>query len=443
MPPQTRYAKAGDVYIAYQVTGDGVLDLAFLPGFVSHVEHAWEEPGLARFFQRLGSFSRLIRLDKRGTGLSDRVSEIPTLEQRTDDLRAVLDAAGSARPALFGVSEGGPVALLFAATYPERTRALVLYGSYARRAWAPDYSFGHTDADYRAFLATIELEWGDRAGIAAWAPSASSDERFRQWWAKSLRLSASPGAALAVLRMTWDTDVRHVLSAIRVPTLVVHRTGDQVIPVEHAHYLAEHIPNARLVELPGNDHLQWVGDADAILAEVEEFLTGARSAPEPDRVLATVLFTDLVGSTAKAAALGDRRWRELLAAYHGLVRGELTRHRGREIDTAGDGFFAAFDGPARAIRCALAVVDGVRALGLEVRAGVHTGECEVIGSKLGGIAVHIGARLAALASPGEVLVSHTVKDLVAGSGLHLEDRGAHVLKGIPGEWRLFAVVPAS
>jgi pimeloyl-ACP methyl ester carboxylesterase len=441
MTPQTRYAKAGDAYIAYQVTGDGALDVAFLPGFVSHVEHGWEEPGLARFFQRLGSFSRLIRLDKRGTGLSDRVSEIPTLEQRTDDLRAVLDAAGSARPALFGISEGGPVAMLFAATYPERTRALVLHGSYARRAWAPDYPFGHTDADYRAFLATIELEWGGAAGLAAWAPSASHDEHFRQWWAKHLRLAASPGAALTVLQMTWDTDVRHVLSAIRVPSLIVHHMGDQVVHVEHARYLASHIPNARLVELPGPDHLVWVGDADAVLAEVEEFLTGARSAPEPDRVLATVLFTDLVGSTAKAAALGDRLWRERLAAYHELVQRELIRFRGREIDTAGDGVFAAFDGPARAIRCALTVIDGVRALGLEVRAGVHTGECEVIGPKLGGIAVHIGARIATLASASEVLVSHTVKDLVAGSGLHLEDRGVHVLRGIPGEWRLFAAVP--
>jgi pimeloyl-ACP methyl ester carboxylesterase len=317
------------------------------------VEHSWEEPGLARFFQRLGSFARLIRLDKRGTGLSDRVSEIPTLEQRTDDLRAVLDAAGSARPALFGVSEGGPVAMLFAATHPERTRALVLHGSYARRAWAPDYPFGHTDADYRAFLATIELEWGDRAGLAAWAPTVSSDECFRQWWAKGLRLSASPGGAPTVLRMTWDTDVRHVLSAIHVPTLILHRQADQVIPVEHARYLAGQIPNARLVELPGDDHLVWVGDADAVLAEVEEFRTGTRPPPEPDRVLATVLFTDLVDSTAKAAALGDRRWRAQLDAYQGLVRGELTRQRGREIDTAGDGFFAVFDGPARAIRCAL------------------------------------------------------------------------------------------
>jgi pimeloyl-ACP methyl ester carboxylesterase len=443
MLPQTRYAKTGDVYIAYQVTGDGGLDLVFVPGFVSHVEHSWEEPGLARFFQRLGSFSRLIRLDKRGTGLSDRVSEIPTFEQRTDDLRAVMDAAGSARASLFGISEGGPAAMLFAATYPERTHALVLYGSYARRAWASDYRFGHTDADFTALLATIEADWGGPAGIASWAPSASHDERFRQWWAKSLRLSASPGGALAVLRMAWEADVRRVLPAIHVPTLVLHRTGDRIVHVEHARYLAEHIPNARLVELPGTDHIVWVGDANAVLAELEEFLTGVRPALEPDRVLATILFTDIAGSTEKVAALGDRRWREVLDAYYGLVRGELTRHRGREIDTAGDGFFAAFDGPARAVRCALAVVEGVRALGLEARAGVHTGECEVIGPKLGGIAVHIGARVAAVASAGEVLVSHTVKDLVSGSGLRLEDRGLHDLKGISGEWRLFAAVPAS
>jgi pimeloyl-ACP methyl ester carboxylesterase len=443
MLPQTRYAKAGDVYIAYQVTGDGGFDLVFVPGFVSHVEHSWEEPGLARFFQRLGAFSRLIRLDKRGTGLSDRISEIPTLEQRTDDLRAVMDAAGSTRAALLGISEGGPVAMLFAATYPERTRALVLYDSYARLAWAPDYPFGQTEADFKALQATIEADWGSPAGIATWAPSASRDVRFQQWWAKNLRLVASPGAALAVLRMTWNTDVRHVLPAVRVPTLVLHRTGDPFVRVEHARYLAQHIPNARLVELPGTDHIVWVGDAGAVLAEVEDFLTGVRPTPDPDRVLATILFTDIAGSTEKVATLGDHRWREVLDAYYGLARDELTRYRGRELDTAGDGFFAAFDGPARAIRCALAIVAGARTLGLEVRAGVHTGECEVIGTKLGGIAVHLGARVAALASAGEVLVSQTVKDLVAGSGLRLEDRGLRALKGIPGEWRLFAAVPAS
>jgi pimeloyl-ACP methyl ester carboxylesterase len=443
MPPQTRYAKAGDVYIAYQVTGDGGLDLLYVPGFVSHVEHSWEEPGLAQFFQRLGAFSRLIRLDKRGTGLSDRISEIPTLEQRTDDLKAVMDAAGSTRAALLGISEGGPVAMLFAATYPERTRALVLYDSYACWKWAPDYPFGQTEADFKTLRATLEADWGGPVGIAALAPSASRDARFQQWWAKNLRLVASPGAALAVLQMTWDTDVRHVLPAVRVPTLVLHRTGDQMVRIEHARYLAQHLPNARLVELPGTDHIVWVGDAGAVLAEVEDFLTGVRPAPEPDRVLATILFADIAASTEKVATLGDRRWHEVLDAYYSLARDELTRYRGRELDTAGDGFFAAFDGPARAIRCALAIVAGARTLGLEVRAGVHTGECEVIGTKLGGIAVHVGARVAALASAGEVLVSQTVKDLVAGSGLRLEDRGLRTLKGIPGEWRLFAAVPAS
>jgi len=442
-PPRTQYTKSGDLHIAYQVTGTGSLDLVFVPGSVSQLEWQWEHPWSARFFERLGSFSRLIRFDKRGTGLSDRVGGIPTLEQRMDDVRAVMDAVGSERAALFGVSEGGPMSLLFAATYPDRTSALVLYGSYARRSWAPDHLGGHTEEEWRTMLEAIEKTWGEGAGMDLRSPGAAGDEGYRQWAAKYQRRSASPGAAVAVMEMNKEIDVRPILSAVRVPTLILHRTGDRAIRIEQARYLAEHVPGARLVELPGDDHTPWVGDLDAILDEVEEFLTGARHAIESDRVLATVLFTDIVDSTERAAALGDRRWHELLNNYYSLARRELTRFRGREVDTAGDGFFAAFDGPARAIRCAEAISKGVRPLGIEVRAGLHTGECEVIGDKVGGIAVHIGARVASLARGGEVLVSSTVKDLVAGSGLGFEERGTHTLKGVPGEWRLYAVTRAS
>ena len=441
-PPKTQYAKSGDLHIAYQVMGTGPLDLVFVPGFVSHLEYQWEHPESARFFERLSSFSRLIRFDKRGTGLSDRVGGIPTLEQRMDDVRAVMDAVGSERAALFGISEGGPMSLLFAATYPERTSALVLYGSYARRAWAPDHPFGRTDEEMGRIIETMEREWGGPVGVEIWVPSMAGDERFRHWWANYLRLAGSPGTAVSVMRMNMEIDVRHVLPVIRVPTLVIHRTGDRLTRVEQGRYLAERIPGARLAELPGDDHVPFF-NSDQIIDEVEEFLTGTRHATEADRVLATVLFTDIVGSTERAAALGDRKWRELVEGYYLLARRELTRFRGREVDTAGDGFFASFDGPARAVRCAEAIAAGVRSLGIEIRAGLHTGECEVIGDKVGGIAVHIGARVASLARAGEVLVSSTVKDLVAGSGISFEDRGTQTLKGVPGEWRLFAVAPVS
>lgn len=440
-PPKTQYTKSGDVHIAYQVTGAGPLDLVFVPGFVSHLEYQWEYPESARFFERLASFSRLIRFDKRGTGLSDRVGGIPSLEQRMDDVRAVMDAVGSDRAALFGISEGGPMSLLFAATYPARTAALVIYGSYARRAWAVDHTFGRTVEDMDRVLDTIEREWGGPVGMDIWAPSMIGDERLRHWWANYLRLAASPGAAMNVMRMNMEIDVRHVLPSVRVPTLIVHRTGDRLTFVEQGRYLAERIPGARLAELPGDDHMPFL-DSDQIIDEVEEFLTGTRQVAETDRVLATVLFTDIAGSTERAAALGDRRWRDVLAGYYGTARRELARFRGREVDTAGDGLFAAFDGPARAVRCAEAISAGVRSLGIEVRAGLHTGECEMIGDKVGGIAVHIGARVASLARPGEVLVSNTVKDLVAGSGLTFTERGVHALKGVPGEWPLFAVTQA-
>ena len=444
-PPKTQYAKSGRVHIAYQVLGEGPLDLVWIPGWISHVELAWEMPAAARFFRHLASFGRLILFDKRGTGLSDAVpvDQLPTLEQRMDDVRAVMDAAGSGTAALLGLSEGGPMGLLFAATYPQRTRALVIISSFARIAWASDYEFG-TDVDaFDRYLERLDREWGTGFGFRALFPGQADDEAMRQWWARYQRLAASPGASAALQRMTFATDVRAVLPTIRVPTLILHRTGDRFVPVQHGRYMAERIPGARFIELPGSDHVPFLGDSEAMLGEIQEFLTGTRDRVEPDRVLATVLFTDIAGSTERAAQLGDQRWLELLEGYYSLARRELTRFRGREVDTAGDGFFAAFDGPARAIRCAEAISKGVRPLGIEIRAGLHTGECEVIGEKVGGIAVHIGARVASLARAGEILVSNTVKDLVAGSGIGFEDRGTQTLKGVPGEWRLFAVAPVS
>lgn len=437
--PQTRYAKSSGVHIAYQVVGDGPFDLVLIPGWVSHLELLWEEPTIARFFRRLASFSRLILFDKRGTGMSDPVplTQLPTLEQRMDDVRAVMDAAGSERAALFGVSEGGPMAFLFAATYPKRTTALVLYGEYARLAWAPDYPFGIPWERFEQFLQRIDEGWGSGAIFKYWAPDSAADERLRQWWAQFERRAASPGASMALLRMAYDIDARPVLPAVSVPALVLHRSGDRIVPVEHGRYVAQHIAGAKYVELSGSDHTFWTGDAEVLLDEIQEFLTGVRPGPEPDRMLATVLFTDIVGSSERAAQMGDRGWRDLLESYYALVRRLLERFRGREIDTAGDGMFATFDGPARAIRCASAVTTGVRQLGIEVRAGVHTGECELIGDKVGGIAVHIGARVAGMAKAGQVLVSSTVRDLVAGSGIRFEDFGTHPLKGIPGEWRLY------
>ncbi len=439
MPPETRYADSDGVSIAYQVVGDGPLDLVYVPGWVSNVEYGWEEPSLARFYHRLAAFSRLLLFDKRGTGLSDRVAEYPTLEQRMDDVRAVMDAAGSERAAVFGHSEGGSLAVLFAATYPERTRALVTVGIFARWVWSPDYPWAPTPERREHFLRAIREGWGGLVDLEMLAPSVAHDERFGRWWATYLRLSASPAAALTLARWNTDIDIRHVLPTVRVPTLVLHRTGDSDANVEEGRFIASRIRGARFVELPGGDHLPWVGDADALLDEVEEFLTGDRPVPEPDRVLATVLFTDIVDSTKRAAALGDRRWCELLESHHAQVRRELARYRGREINTLGDGFVAAFDGPARAIRCAWSIQDAIRPLGLELRAGLHTGECQVMGRDLGGLAVHVAARVAAEAGPGEVLVSSMVRDLVAGSGLAFTERGERSLKGIPNQLHLFAV----
>jgi class 3 adenylate cyclase len=442
MPPETSYAKAGELNIAYQVVGDGPFDLLWIPGWVSNVELAWEEPTLAHFLNRLARFSRLILFDKRGTGLSDRVpsDELPSLDERLDDVVAVLDAAGSRRAALFSHSEGGSLAVLFAATFPERTIALVTAGIYAKRVWSEDYPWAPTTSERERDIARVEQEWGGAVDVAHYAPSAAGDEAFARRLATYFRRSASPGAAAALLRMNTQIDIRAVLPSVRVPTLVIHRTGDRDVDIEEGRWIGGRIPGARFLELPGDDHLPWVGDADGLLDDVEEFLTGVRRGPEPDRVLATVLFTDIVGSTERAAELGDRRWAELVDAHHDAVRRELERFRGREIDTAGDGFLAAFDGPARAVRCALGVRESVRRLGLEVRAGVHTGECEVVGESLRGIAVHTGARISAAAAPGEVLVSRTVTDLVAGSGLEFEPRGEVELRGVPGRWALSAAL---
>lgn len=438
MRPETQYAKSQEVHIAYHVSGGGALDLVYIPGFMTHLELEWENPRVARVLERLGSFARLIRFDKRGTGMSDRVA-IATLEERMDDARAVMDAAGSPWAALLGMSEGGAMSLLFAATYPDRITALVLYGAFAKRLWSPDYPVGVPQLDRQTYLNQIEQQWSGDADLSIIAPSLVQDLEARQWFRTYRRMAGSPGAALAVARMNTEIDVRHLLPAIRVPTLILHRTGDRDVAVENGRYLAAHIPGARYVELPGSDHSPFVGDTDALVDEVEELLTGVRHTPELDRVLATVLFTDIVGSTERAAALGDHRWWELKAAHHAAVRQELSRYRGREVDTAGDGFFATFDGPARAIRCATAIRGAVARLGLQMRAGLHTGEVELHDNDVTGLAVHIGARVAAQAGPGEVLVSSTVKDLVVGSGIAFADRGVQVLKGVPGEWRLFTV----
>lgn len=439
MTPETRYVKSDEVHIAYQVLGEGPLDLLFVPGFVSNVEATWQSPERSAFFRRLAAFCRVILFDKRGTGMSDRGSQIFTLEQRMHDVRAILDEIRSEKAVLFGISEGGPMSLLYAATFPERTTALVLYGSYAKRSWAPDYPFGWTEERWQAVISNFERNWGTPSGVdlAMWAPGIAGNPEAASRMTAYFRASASPSAAVAVMQMNREIDVRDVLPSIRVPALILHRTGDRVAHVEHARYMARHIPGARLVELPGDDHVPWVGDRGAILDEVELFVTGARQSLESERVLATVLFVDIASSTERAAAIGDRAWGELLASFQHKVREVSRQYRGQEIDTAGDGFLIAFDGPARAVRCACAVRDAVRALGVEVRCGVHTGECEKSGDKLAGIAVHTGARVAATAAAGEVLVSQTVRDLVAGSGLAFEDKGLYTLKGVPGEWRLF------
>jgi class 3 adenylate cyclase len=430
MQPDTRYAKSGEVHIAYQVFGDGPINLVIVPGFVSNIEIFWEQPELARELLHMASYARVAMFDKRGTGMSDRIAGVPHFDERMDDLRSVMDAAAMEQAAVFGVSEGGALSMLFAATYPDRCRSLVLWGAWSRGS----------QEGVNSLLADIDAGWGVGRSLSRFAPSRANDLALQNWWGKLERLGASPAAVAALVRMNGEINVRDIIPTIRVPTLVIHRTGDQIIPVKAGRTLAKHIPGARYIELPGVDHFFFVGD-DAVLGAdaMEEFLTGAHAPVEAERVLATVLFTDIVGSTERAATLGDQRWRDLLADHHAVVRRNLSRFRGREIKTTGDGFLAAFDGPARGIRCACSIADEIRRLGIEVRAGLHTGECEVMGDDYGGIAVHIGARVAALAGAGEVLVSSTVKDLVAGSGLRFIDFGARALKGLQGEWRIFAV----
>ncbi len=437
--PETKYTHTGDITIAYQIVGNGPFDLVLVPGFVSHLEQGWEEPAYARFLLRLASFSRLIMFDKRGTGLSDRVAVVPTLEQRMDDVRAVMESTGCQRAALLGVSEGGSMAALFAATYPERTSALILYGSIVKAAWAPDYPWGTKPGEAERNNEKWRQEWGGPLGLEDFAPSVAHDERFQKWWAKFLRLGASPSAVITNRRMNMEIDIRAILSTIHVPTLVLHRSGDQAVYIEEGRYLAEHIPGAKLVELDGDDHFWWVGDSESIVDEIQEFLTGDRWAVEPDRVLATVLFTDIVASTKKAAEIGDRRWHDLLDSHNALVQKTITRFSGRVVESTGDGFLATFDGPSRAIQCAIAIGDEVLGLGIEIRAGLHTGEIELMGQKVGGIAIHIAARVSAKAGASEVWVSSTVKDLVVGSGLKFSESGVYSLKGVPGEWRLFKV----
>ncbi len=418
------------------------LDLVFVPGFVSNIEHYWEMPGVPDLLERLGSFARVVIFDKRGTGLSDPVAGPPPLEQRMDDMQAVMDAAGVERAALFGVSEGGPASVLFAATYPERTSALVLYGSTPRFRTDSDISWGATDEQVEMMLAETSRTWGNGALLHLFAPNAAKEPGMQEAWGRFQRASASPAMARAVVQALFEIDIRDILPTIRVPTLLLHRNGDLVAPIEGARLMAERIPGARLVEFEDADHVPFTGDFEPVLDEMEEFLTGTRQARALDRVLATVMFTDIVDSTRHAAEAGDRRWRELIERHDELTRRQLDRFRGQEVKTLGDGFLATFDGPARAIECACAIRDGVGPHGLEVRAGLHTGECELFGDDVRGMAVNIGARVGALAAANEVLVSSTVKDLVVGADLQFTERGEHELKGVPGKWRLYAAAAA-
>jgi pimeloyl-ACP methyl ester carboxylesterase len=442
-PPTTRYARSGDVHIAYQVIGDGPVDLVLVPGWVSNVEAFWDYAPSAAFLNGLSAMARVIIFDKRGTGLSDRVAFLPGLETRIDDLRAVLAAVGSSRAVLCGYSEGGPLCALYAATYPSQTSALVVIGSYAARAWRSDAPWGRTRQQLDDFCRHCEADWGAPIAIKRIMPSVAADDDARRWWGRFLRMSASPAGVVALNRMNHEIDVRPVLPTVQCPSLVLHARDDQQVDVRNGRELAALLPGARYVEMDGADHAPWLTNREQILAEIAALVRSLGTPPEPERVLATVLFSDIVGSTERAIELGDRGWRELLSRHHQVVRQLLPKFRGREVDTAGDGFFATFDGPARAVRCAAGLIDAMAPLGLQLRIGVHTGECETVGGKVAGIAVHIGARIAAAAQPGQVLVSGTVKDLVAGSGLRFEDRGLSPLKGLPEAWQLYALAPGS
>lgn len=440
MRPQTRYTTTKDGRaIAWSSVGDGPIDLLYVPQSISAMEHIWDHPGVADFFHRLSSFGRLIMYDRRGSGMSERLESPASLEEQIDDVHAVLDAAGSERAAMMALYEGGPMAMLFAATAPERVGALVLYATMARMSWAPGYEFAWRQDERLRAMPALGENWGrGDSWFSNWAVSHGSDRRLLDWLGRLQRLAMDPNYSNKVFALNGELDVRPVLHAIQAPTLVLHRRGDTGFDTRHSQYLADHIPNARFKLLEGSDSLPFLGDTEAVLGEIEEFLTGSRAEREPDRILATVLFTDICRSTERAAEMGDTRWRSLLEAHDNAVREQLTRHRGRPVKSVGDGFLATFDGPARAIRAARAIGDEVRELGLEIRAGLHTGECEVIGDDVGGLAVHIAARVMGAADAGEVIVSNTVKDLVVGSELRFEDRGEHELRGVPGAWRLWA-----
>ena len=434
---ETRYADSAGLKIAFQVFGQGELNLVFIPGWVSNVEHVWTMPEFAEFGTRLARFARVVLLDRRGTGLSDPIVGAPTLEERMEDVRAVMDAVGWQDAVIWGTSEGGQMAMLFAATFPERTRALLLYGTFARAAQSDDYQVGVPNYRHEKWISLVDGLWGTGELSKAFAPNRANDPAFLKQMGKLERMAMSPGTAKKLFRISYETDVRHVLPSVRVPTLVLHRLGDQVVSIERSRYIADNIPNAKYVELPGDDHIPWIGDQQRLLDEAREFLTGDRPVPDADRVLTTILFCDIVDSTAHAARVGDLAWRALLERFYALADDRLRALRGRKLDTAGDGLFAAFDGPARAVRCGVDLCDRAAALGVQLRAGVHTGECEVLGEKYSGIAVHLGARVAGSAEPGQVVVSSTVKDLVAGSGIMFRDLGMRELKGVPGAWNIY------
>jgi class 3 adenylate cyclase len=440
MVPETRYARSGDTHIAYQVSGDGPIDLLWVPTWIWQVEHVWDQPFVARMFRQMQSFARLITFDRRGTGLSDPVVGAPTLEEQMDDVVAVMDAVGSERAAVMAMLEAGAMACMFAATHPERTRALVLYQAMPRMSKAPDYDWPLSREEREASVETLRANWGTGTWVLGLSADMEKDRPLQAWASRLERLAASPGTATALFKMNSEVDVRPVLPSIQAPTLVLDRPMDSWIDSRHARYLVEHIQGARLVEVPGDQTLPFGPGQDELVGEVQEFLTGARHAPDPERILATVMFSDIVDSTRRAAEMGDRNWRGLLESINGSIEQQLDRHRGRAVKNLGDGLLATFDGPARAIRCATAIRDAARSsFGLEVRSGLHTGEIELMGRDVGGLAVHIGARVGAVAGPGEVLVSNTVKDLVVGSGIEFEDRGERELKGVPGSWRLWAV----
>jgi pimeloyl-ACP methyl ester carboxylesterase len=439
VPPVARYAQSGDLNIAYVVEGDQPLDLVWIPPWISQVEYLWAEESLQRVMERLTRFARVITFDRRGSGLSDPLAGAPTLEEQMDDVLAVMDAAGSERAAIAGTLEGGPMAAMFAATHPDRVSSLVLYSTFARATWAPGYEFAWPAEERQRHMDFAVEHWGEGTVAAGVAPSLYSDPDFMEWAGRLERLAASPSTIKRIFDLIGEFDVRDVLPSIRVPTLVLHRREDSFIKIEHSLYMAERIPGARFVELDGGDNMFSLGDSEALLGEMEEFLTGERHRVEPDRMLATVLFTDICNSTEHAARMGDRGWRYMLERHDALFRRSLERHRGREIKRTGDGFLATFDGPTRAIRCAADHAESVASIGLEVRAGLHTGELEVMDGDLGGLAVHIAARVMDRAAPCEVMVSSTVKDLVVGSGISFQERGEHALRGVPGEWRLFSV----